>query len=223
MGLAFLWVPLLALPIAITLQYLCARITLSTGKALGGVMRDNYPALVRPALVCLFIANTLETGANLAVMTEAVNIIAPVNRYVVIAVIALGALFFQFAGTYDLLRRTFKWLTLALLAYVAAGILSETDVRSILVNTFTPSLEFGRQGLSILVALLGAALSPYVFFWFTTQLAQERKPVSHSLTETVSGSKKNRHGRGDWNVFRESRHVFRDYCDRGCREDDRNG
>src|SRR5205823_14397960 len=75
----------------------------------------------------------------------------------------------QFVGSYQFLRKTFGWLTLALFAYVGAAILAKPHASEFLPATFVPRLHFTREYLAMLVALIGTRLSPYVYFWEASQ------------------------------------------------------
>jgi Mn2+/Fe2+ NRAMP family transporter len=76
-------------------------------------------------------------------------------------------------GSYRLIARIFKWLTLALLAYVAAGLSAHPDFRQVVRSTLVPHMSLDPMYLTTLVAILGTTISPYLFFWQSTQEVEE--------------------------------------------------
>jgi Mn2+/Fe2+ NRAMP family transporter len=79
----------------------------------------------------------------------------------------------QIWGSYRLIAKTFKWLTLALFAYVGSAFFAKPDVGQVLKATFIPRLSFDVTFLSTLVAILGTTISPYLFFWQADQEVEE--------------------------------------------------
>ena len=88
--------------------------------------------------------------------------------------VSIGILALQVFGSYQLIARVFKWLALALLAYIAAALFSRPDWGAVLRGTFIPTIELTPQYIGILVALLGTTISPYLFFWQASQEVDEQ-------------------------------------------------
>src|SRR5262249_19605307 len=87
--------------------------------------------------------------------------------------IALIIVAIQVWGSYRLIANTFKWLTLALFAYIASAFFARPDIVEVLKGTFIPTFRFDTTFLSTLVALLGTTISPYLFFWQADQEVEE--------------------------------------------------
>jgi hypothetical protein len=66
-------------------------------------------------------------------------------------------------GSYVLIRNVFRWLALALLAYIGAAILAKPDVLSTIRGTFIPTIHFDKT--FYLVAVIGTSLSAYLYTW----------------------------------------------------------
>jgi Mn2+/Fe2+ NRAMP family transporter len=156
-------------------QYTCAKIGLVTGRGLAGVLRRDYPRpLLYGAVVALFVANTINVGADLGAIAAAINLLIPALPVTpLILPVAIAILALQIWGSYRLIARIFKWLTLALFAYVGAGILSRPDVGEVLRATFIPTISLDRTFLLTFVAILGTTISPYLFFWQATEEVEE--------------------------------------------------
>ena len=124
-GYRFLWTTVLMLPMMISVQYISAKIGLVSGRGLGGVLRQQYPRIVvYPAVGALVLANTLNAGADIGAIAAAINLLVPIPAIVFVIPVSLGILGLQVFGSYQLIARVFKWLALALLAYIGAALFS---------------------------------------------------------------------------------------------------
>ncbi|MNR95178.1 Divalent metal cation transporter MntH [compost metagenome] len=166
LGYSVLWIALVTFPLMAGVQFTCAKISMVTGKGLASVLRDHYPRMVLyPAVFTLLVANTLNAGADIAAMADALKIFVPLPSALLIPMFALLILGIQIFGAYPLVARIFKWLSASLLAYVGAAFLAKPDWGEVMRGTFIPTLKFDRDSLVILVGLLGTTISPYLFFW----------------------------------------------------------
>jgi len=157
----------------VAVQELAQRIALQTGAGLGVNLRRKFPAwIVAAAVALLFVSNVITLGADLRAVAAGIELLSRglLRATWVIAPVAAMLVGFQLFANYELLYRTFRWLTVALFAYVAAVFAAHPRSATVLAATFIPHLEFSSQFLLMLVAVLGTTLSPYLFFW---QPAQE--------------------------------------------------
>jgi NRAMP (natural resistance-associated macrophage protein)-like metal ion transporter len=167
-GYGMLWTSLFTFPLMASIQELCGRIALQTGVGLGTSLRRKFPtALVGACVAALAIANTINLGADLGAVAAggsllAGNLIPPIWLVVPVAVLVLCL---QFFVSYQTIFRVFKWLSLALFAYVITGLVAHPSLVTVLAATFVPHLELSRDFLAGLVAVLGTTISPYLFFW----------------------------------------------------------
>lgn len=203
-GFATLWTTVVMLPMMISVQYICAKIGLVNGRGLAGVLREHYPRWVLyPAVLALVVANTINAGVDIGAIAAAVNLLLPIPATAFIIPVSLGILALQVFGSYRLIARVFKWLTLALLAYIAAALFARPDWAAVLRGTLIPTIQLSPQYVGILVALLGTTISPYLFFWQANQEVDEqilmgrrrlwqrqgasRTELRYALADTVSG------------------------------------
>ncbi len=172
LGYATLWTALLTFPLMATVQLVCAKIGMVTGRGLAGVLRKHYPRRVLyAAVIALFVANTINVGADLAAIAAAINLLVPALPIAPLVLpIAVGILALQIWGSYRLIARIFKWLTLALFAYIGSAFFARPDWGQVLSSTFIPTLRLDQTFLLALVAILGTTISPYLFFWQATVL-----------------------------------------------------
>ncbi|MDR3616707.1 MAG: divalent metal cation transporter [Candidatus Obscuribacterales bacterium] len=174
-GFSTLWMAIFILPLLTAVQYICAKIGMVTGSGIGSVLREFYPkAVLYPAVIGLVIANSINAGADISAIASAVNLLVPVPVPFLTLVVAFSIVAFQVFGSYRLLARMFKWLTLALFAYVATAFFVKLDPVAIARATFVPTIEFNGEFLSMLLAILGTTLSPYLFFWQADQEVEEK-------------------------------------------------
>ena len=175
-GFATLWTALVTFPLLAAVQYTCAKIGFATGMGLAGVLRRHYPRpLVYTAVMALLIANTINAGADLGAIGAAINLLVPsVPVPVLVTPIALIILGLQVLGPYWLIARVFKWLTLALAAYIGVAFFVRPDWSEVLRATVIPAINFDAGYVTTLVAILGTTISPYMFFWQTSHYTEEQ-------------------------------------------------
>jgi NRAMP (natural resistance-associated macrophage protein)-like metal ion transporter len=175
-GLATLWTALVTFPLLTAVQYACAKIGFVTGMGLAGVLSRHYPRmLVYAAVVALLTANTINAGADLGAIGAAINLLVPsIPVPVLVAPIALSILGVQLFGPYWLIARVFKWLTVALVAYVGVAFFVRPNWGDVVRATFIPSISFDSGYVTTLIAVLGTTISPYMFFWQTSHYNEEQ-------------------------------------------------
>jgi NRAMP (natural resistance-associated macrophage protein)-like metal ion transporter len=178
LGYAPLWTALVTFPLMATVQYVCAKIGLVAGRGLAGVLPAHYPrALLYPVVLALLVANTINAGVDLGAIGAALNLLVPVPAVVLVVPVTLLILAVQVWGSYRLIARLFKWLTLALLAYIGAAFLARPDWWAVLRGTLVPDVRLDGTYLETLVALLGTTISPYLFFWQASQEVEEERAL----------------------------------------------
>lgn len=174
-GLSFLWVAPVLFPMMFVVVYLSAKLGRVYGKGLIAAIRDRYPAWVLyPIMTGAFVGNVIEAAANLGGIGAALNLFIPLPLPVLVVIVAAGILAIQMLGSYAMLRKLFKWLALALLAYIGAAFLARPDIMDVIVGTFVPHVEFSNEFLSIIVACIGTSLSAYIYTWESNQEVEEQ-------------------------------------------------
>jgi NRAMP (natural resistance-associated macrophage protein)-like metal ion transporter len=177
LGFSALWTALVTIPMMTAIQFICAKIAMVSGMGLARVLRTHYPrALLYPVVAGLVIANTINAGTDIGAIAAAANLLVPIPITAMIVPISLMILALQVWGSYRLIARIFKWLTLALFAYIGAAWYAAPDVREVLRGTFVPALSLDGDVLTSLMAILGTTISPYLFFW----------QASHEVEEEIS-------------------------------------
>jgi NRAMP (natural resistance-associated macrophage protein)-like metal ion transporter len=174
LGYSTLWTALITLPLSAAIQFICAKIGMVSGRGLAGVLQLHYPRpLLYGAVLALFVANTINVGADVGAIAAAINILVPIPIAWMIAPVAVLILALQLFGSYRLIASVFKWLTLALFAYIASSFFAHPNWGDVLHSTFIPTVSFDATFLSTLVAILGTTISPYLFFWQASQEVEE--------------------------------------------------
>ena len=154
--------------------YLSSKIGQVSGRGLFAVIREYYPRwLLYVFLVCVLIGNTIEAGADIGGMAAAIGLLVPVPIGWIVIPTGLTVLALQIWGSYSLIRYIFRWLALALLAYVGSAILAKPELWPVIKGTLTPTFHWNREYLSILVAVMGTTLSAYLFTWQSNQDVEE--------------------------------------------------
>ena len=189
LGFSALWTALLTFPMMTVVQFVCAKIGMVTGVGLARVLRRHYSkALLYPVVVGLVIANTLNAGADIGAIAAAVNLLVPIPAAAMIVPIALIILALQVWGSYRLIAQTFRWLTLALFAYIGAAFYARPDPGEVLRGTFIPTLSVDTRFMTTLVAILGTTISPYLFFWQASQEVEEEISMGRRSLKARQGA-----------------------------------
>ncbi len=176
LGYATLWTAVMTLPLMIVVQHICAKIGMCSGRGLAGVLRKFYPRwLLYPTVLGLVIANTINAGADIAAISAAINMFVPIPIWAMVVPIAVAILVLQIWGSYRLIVKVFKWLTLSLFAYVIAAFLAHPNWSEVIKATFLPQITFDGQYITTIVAILGTTISPYLFFWEASEEVEEEK------------------------------------------------
>ena len=174
-GLGLIWTTLFTFPFMAVVQEMCARIGIVSGEGLAANIRKHYPAAALYAAAgLLFFANTFNIAADLGAMAAATRLLTPETSIGVLVVFfAVVSLGLQIFTTYAHYAKYLKYLTLGLLSYVVAAFMVNLDWGDVLRHTFIPSLTFSRDQLILFAAVLGTTISPYLFFWQTSQEVEE--------------------------------------------------
>ena len=175
LGLGYLWVAPVTLPMMFAVVYLSAKLGQVSGRGLFQVVRDYYPRYILfPLLAAVLFGNTVEAGADLGGMAAAAAPYVHLPFMLLVGAIACIILALQVFGSYALIRNVFRWLTLALLAYVGAALLGHPDWGAVLRDTLMPHIQLDRDFLTVTVAVIGTTLSAYLYSWQSNEEVEEK-------------------------------------------------
>lgn len=174
-GLSTLWTALVTFPLMAAIQGMCARIGLVTSQGLTATIRQHYP---RPFLYLMlllsFPAITLNIGADIQGMGAVFHMIFPaVSVSVFCIVITFLLIIVIIRYPYQKIAAILKWLCVSLLLYIIVPFMVDQRWDLVARNTFIPDIHFDKMSVSIIVALLGTTISPYLFYWQATMEAED--------------------------------------------------
>lgn len=174
-GFQLLWLSAFTLPLMAVVQEMCARIGLVTGRGLAGTIRLHFSRKVMyMASLLLLAANTFNIGADLGAMAKGVQLIWPgLNYGLLVLGFTLLCLALQIFTPYASYARYLKWLAMVLLAYILSAILANLNWGEVLSHAIVPSITFSKDQILLICAILGTTISPYLFFWQTSQEIEE--------------------------------------------------
>ncbi len=174
-GLSTLWTALITFPLMAAVQEMCARIGMVTSKGLTGTLKEHYS---RPVLYLMllfsFPAIVMNIGANIAGMGAVGNLLVPsvhAGFFSVGFTVLLMGIFIYLP--YRKFAALLKYLCVVLLVYLIVPFLYKQDILAILKGTLIPDIKFTKEFIGILVAILGTTISPYLFFWQATMVAED--------------------------------------------------
>jgi len=175
-GFQLLWMSVVTFPLMSIVQEMCARIGLVTGRGLAGNIRLHFSKKV--LYICamlLFAANAFNIGADLGAMAKGIQLLAPGLSFSLLVIgFAFFSLVMQIFTPYAKYARYLKWLALVLLAYVASAILAHLNWSEVISKALVPSVHWNKEQLLLICAILGTTISPYLFFWQTSQEVEEQ-------------------------------------------------
>jgi NRAMP (natural resistance-associated macrophage protein)-like metal ion transporter len=177
-GYGLLWTAIFTFPFMAAVQELCARIALHTGVGLGTSLRRRFPSsLVGACVAALFLANTINIGADLGAVAAGGSMLmrGVVPALWLLVPVALLILGMQLFMTYAAIFKVFKWLTLVLFAYVITGFVVHPDWRQVVQASLIPHIEPNKEFIGALIAILGTTISPYLFFWQASSEVDEMR------------------------------------------------
>jgi NRAMP (natural resistance-associated macrophage protein)-like metal ion transporter len=188
-GFSMLWLTLVSTPMMAVIQGMSARIAMVQGEGLAAVMRKRLPLSVAYALALLVIvANTFNLGADLGGMAESAHMVwrLPADAWVFFFGVGLIAL--QTWLPYATIARVFKWLTLALFAYVITAFIVQPPWPRVFLQFVIPQIHFDSGWLSTMVGVLGTTITPYLFFWQSSLMVEEEKEAGNTTLASRRGT-----------------------------------
>ena len=190
-GPSLLWTAPMTFPMMFAVVYLSSKLGQVCGEGLFAVVKRHYPRWILYVLLLgVLIGNIVEAGADLGGMAAALNVIVPVPIGWIVVGITLTILALQIWGSYTLIRNIFRWLALALLAYVGAAFLAKPELWPVVRGTLIPHIRFDKDSLSMLVAIIGTTLSAYLYTWQSNQDVEEDISMGRRrLTDRIGTTK----------------------------------
>jgi len=174
-GFGMLWMVIYLYPMMAVIQEICAKIGLMTGDGLAAVVKRKYSnKVVLPLASLLVVANTINIGADIGAMGASVRLVIPqlpffVPTLLFTALILAAEIFVP----YRKYAKILKYLTFSLFAYIITAVIVGGNPSDLFVSTIIPHIEFTPEFVMMFVAVFGTTISPYLFFWQTSEEAEE--------------------------------------------------
>src|SRR6266403_660783 len=179
-GFAMLWIMLFSFPLMAAIQEICARLGRITGLGVAANLAKCYPKIVVRSLVLLLcLANIFNLGADISAMAAAIQLVVGGTAAAYALIFGAVSLLLQIYVPYRKYVHYLKWLTWSLFAYVITAFVVQIPWAHALKATVIPSISSKPDYLMALIALLGTTISPYLFFWQTSQEVEEVKVNAH--------------------------------------------
>jgi NRAMP (natural resistance-associated macrophage protein)-like metal ion transporter len=186
-GLTTLWTALITFPLMASIQEMCARIGLVTSHGLAGTLKTNYSKPVLYLMLLFsFPAIVMNIGADIAGMGAVGNLLFPSIKATYFSIgFTIMLLVLIIYLPYKKIASVLKYLCLVLLVYLIVPFLYRQDWVAVLKATFIPSIKFNKDFISILVAILGTTISPYLFFWQATMEVEDKKEKNLMVNKRI--------------------------------------
>lgn len=188
-GFGFLWVFPFMYPMLIAVQESCSRIGAVTGKGLAAIIKDNFnKKLLFLAVLLVVVANTINIGADLGAMASTTQLFIDLPFELLAVLYAVFVVVMVVFVDYKKYARMLKWLALSLLAYPIAAFLIKQDWLEVIKKTFLVMPTVSSETIYIFVGIIGTTISPYLFFWDTSEVVEEE--ITHRRLGLSGGSPK---------------------------------
>jgi NRAMP (natural resistance-associated macrophage protein)-like metal ion transporter len=189
-GFGLLWLAAFTFPLMAVIQEMCARIGLVTGRGLAGNIRTHFGRKVLYiSTLFLFAANTFNIGADIGAMANAIQLLAPHFNFTLLLVgFTVVILLLQVFTPYVKYARYLKWLALVLFAYILSAVLAHPDWHTVLHYAALPHLTFSKTQILLICAILGTTITPYLFFWQTSQEIEEEIAIGKTTLRQRMGA-----------------------------------
>lgn len=199
------WLTLYQLPMMIAVQEMCGRLGMVTGKGLAGNMKKFFHRYwLYIAVGLLVFANTMNIGADISAMAESSKMVLGGNIDLWAIGITVGIILLEVLVPYGVYVGILKWLTIPFFAYFIVAFMMPQDWIAIFKSVVLPHVEFNKDFLIVMVGFLGTTISPYLFFWQTSEEVEEEVKVGKIVE---MGQKVGKMGRGDLNRMRIDTYV----------------
>jgi len=191
-GLSLLWTALFMLPMMSAVQEMVGRIATVTGQGLTAVVRKRLPRWVLFMFVGLIVAaNTINIGADLGAMSDAMRLLVPQVPFAVMAILfTVFILLLEIYITYKTYVRILKWFALALFSYALTLIIVTHNWGGLFISLVTPHWAWSKDFILMVVALLGTTISPYLFVWQSNEEVEEEIAQGKTTVASRRGSTK---------------------------------
>lgn len=185
-GYAMTWVMLFTWPLMAAIQEISARIGRVTGDGIAGNIREHYPRWLLLVIVALLVvANVINLGADLGAMAAALQLILGGSTHLYVIGFAVLCALLEVFSRYEDYVRILKWTAVSLFAYVATAFAVDVPWRQVIRHIFVPSVLWRQDFLVGIVAVLGTTITPYCFFWQSSEEAEDERidPAAHRLID----------------------------------------
>lgn len=189
-GYKLLWLFPIMFPLLLAVQESCARIGAVTGDGLAAILKKHYSKKVLyGAVLLVVVANTVNIGADLAAMAATVQLFTPNLPFVGLAVFfAIVCVALQIFVPYRHYAKILKWLAIALFAYPVTAFMVGQPWGEVLRSTFIPNIQLDKESIYIIVGILGTTISPYLFFWNTSEVVEDEVETHRIKASSGTGT-----------------------------------
>jgi NRAMP (natural resistance-associated macrophage protein)-like metal ion transporter len=175
-GFQLLWLAGFTFPLMSIIQEMCARIGLVTGRGLAANIKLHYPRIILYlCTTALFLANSLNIGADLGAMAKSTQLLLPNTSFILLVFLfALVIILLEIFMMYEQYAHILKLIALVLAAYIISGLSTGLNLNALVINTLIPQIQFNKDQIILICGILGTTISPYLFFWQTSQEVEEK-------------------------------------------------
>ncbi|MBV8223252.1 MAG: divalent metal cation transporter, partial [Candidatus Eremiobacteraeota bacterium] len=188
-GYSMLCLTLISSPMMSVIQGMCARISMVTGEGIAVLMRKRLPLLFAyPLAALVIVANTFNLGADIGGMAAAARLVVPIPVDALVFFFGIAMIAAQVWLPYAIIAKVFKWLTLALFAYIITAFIVRPPWPHVALSFAVPRVRLSSAWLSTMVGVLGTTITPYLFYWQSSLMVEEEKEAGNTTLASRRGT-----------------------------------
>lgn len=169
------WTMLFLWPAMMSIQEMCGRVGMVSGKGLASIIKEYYSKrMLVLATSLLAVANIINIGADLGIMAASMQMLFGFNYFYWLAITAIFIVWMQIIIPYKKYIKFLQWLSLILMVYLVTAFMVKHNFNTLILNSFIPQIDFNLEYLMVVIGLVGTTISPYLFFWQSSQEVEEQ-------------------------------------------------
>jgi NRAMP (natural resistance-associated macrophage protein)-like metal ion transporter len=173
-GFQQLWLAVFTYPFMISIQEMCGRIGMVTGMGLAGVIKKHYGRkILFGSIALLAITNIINIGADLGAMASSLQLIVPISFIGALLILTIITILTEVFIPYPTYVGILKYLALTIFAYIIAAFAIHQDWGLIFKTALVPHVQWSKEYILNVTAMLGTTISPYLFFWQADEEVEE--------------------------------------------------
>lgn len=190
-GFATLWVIPVMCVLLVLVEITSSKMGAVTGKGFAALIRERFGIRLTALAMCaLLIGNVATTFSEFAGIASGMEMFG-VSKYISVPVAAAAVWVLIAGGSYKRVQKVFLVLSLVFITYIVAAIMASPNWEEALVATVIPTLEAKPEFVSLVIAMVGTTIAPWMMFFTQSNVVEkglDTEDLFSQKVDAVSGS-----------------------------------